>query len=109
MKMASKYNKRIEDFFTRQIQQEVAPPGQSGNTSIHNKACDPPNPAQNAHDDRTSTLTLSTDCPALFGCRSFANHHSEEEWRNLRKSKFIREKQRTFTVKTGQAFLSRVD
>ena len=43
MKMASKYNKSIEDCFTRQIQQNVDPPGQSDNTCAQNEARDPPN------------------------------------------------------------------
>ena len=117
MTMASKNNRRIEDFFIRQHQQEVDPPVQSDNTSAQNEVFDPPNPAQSAHNEYdstsslgTSTLTLSTDCPTYPDIAQLTygdlqkddvrKKLLEEQWCNSHKFKFpsrqIREKQRKF-------------
>lgn len=117
MKLASKYNRRIEDFFIRQRQQEVDLPVQSDSTSAQNEVCGPPSPAQSAFDEHDSTSSLATSTSSLsthclgypdFAKLSFSDLQKddarrklpEEDWRNAHNFKFpsrrIREKQRKF-------------
>ena len=117
MKLASKYNRRTEDFFIRQRQQEVDLPVQSDSTSAQNEVCDPPSPAQSALDEHDSTSSLATSTSSLsthclgypdFAKLSFSDLQKddarrklpEEDWRNGHNFKFpsrrIREKQRKF-------------